>query len=111
MSNQFGLILSFLFLTIFVSFTKEIFQYQSFSIIFDHQAIQITQEIQKNGYHEDVINEYTTQYQFLSYQHELIIEGYYEHHTLTFYKKYQSTSWNEIFDKTISRTYEIFRRG
>ena len=46
-----------------------------------------------------------------SYQHELIIEGYYEHHTLTFYKKYQSTSWNEIFDKTISRTYEIFRRG
>ena len=96
MSNQFGLILSFLFLTIFVSFTKEIFQYQSFSIIFDHQAIQITQEIQKNGYDEDVIDEYTT---------------HYEHHTLTFYKKYQSTSWNEIFDKTISRTYEIFRRG
>ncbi len=111
MSHQFSLILSFLFLALFVNVTKEIFQYQSFSIVFDHQAIQITQEIQENGYDEKTIKEYTQHYQFLSFHHEMSLEDYYEHHTITFTKQYHSTSWNELFDKTVQRTYEIFRRG
>ena len=110
MSNQFGLILSFIFLSLFIGMTKELFSYQSFITIFDNQAIQIVQEIQKNGYQKETIDEYANKYNFIDFNHQLKMENYYEHHIITIKKKFKSQWLNNILDKEVIRKFEIYRR-
>jgi len=111
MSNQFGLILSFLFLTIFISFSNEMINYQSFSTIFDAQTTQIFNYVQKNGYNETIIQEYCIQYQFNNVKHQSSVDNLFEHHTIIFTKNYRSiSSFENIFNKTITKKLEIFRK-
>lgn len=111
MSNQFGIILSFLFLMIFISFSSEIIHYQEFSTIFDAQTTQIFNYVQKNGYNENIIQKYCIQYKCSNIEHHLIIENYFEHHTLILTKDYQSiSSFENLFNKKITKKLEIFRK-
>ena len=109
MSNQFGLILSFIFLSIFLTLSSEIISYQSFATTFDNQSIHIVNYIQKSGWNDQNVKDYCEKYEFESYEHKSEYIDNYIHHTIIFNKEYNSKI-DDSYDKIVTRKYEIFKK-
>lgn len=110
MSNQIGLILSFLFLSIFISFTNEIIHYQTFVSTFQLQANQAAYLLQKDG----IINETTfkKEYGFKTIHYDYTKKTNYYLYTLTITKEYSAISdLYQFLNKDIVNTYQIYRKG
>ena len=109
MSNQIGIILSFLFLSFYISFSNELLNYQKFVSIFNLQANQVAYIVQENG----TINEkeYLNAYKFKSIKLTITKDDYFHIYELTIITNYESISELYSFlNKDIVNSYIIFSR-
>ncbi len=111
MSNQIGLILSFLFLSIFLGVCSDIFAYQSFETTFNTQTLNIVNYIQKNGYTQSEIKSFVEQYDIDEFNIERTLQDYCYHYKILFVKNYDSKLFIDgAFDRKITKKYEIFQK-
>jgi hypothetical protein len=114
MSNHFGLMLSFIFLSFFIVLSGEILAYQQTTSKTLSLTTQVALHIEKNGYDENVVNEFS----YISYFDDLTVikvddedlNGYHRYDIIG-YKKYNSFSnIYDYFNQDIVCKMSVYRK-
>ena len=114
MSNHFGLMLSFIFLSFFIVLSGEILAYQQTTSKTLSLTTQIALHIEKNGYEESEINnfEYVSYFDTLTIVevNEKEIDGYIKYEIIG-HKKYNSFSnIYDYFNQDIVCKMSVYRK-
>ena len=104
MSNQISLMLSSIFLAIFILFSGEIILSQTMNAKAMAQTEQIGLYLQKNGFYRGLLDDVNKDNKFLDIEVKTVrdrVNGIY-YYTITTYKEYDSlTKMFDFMDKTI----------